>query len=637
MSHHQIPMRSLDRFLRPWFHRLAALAAALALAVPSPAYALKVQAPRETGLEEQVAAALGHRAEDAAGLEEPDPRSAGPGDAAPFRIANPRGVRIVTGGPNQGAPQVAPQQKLAPSEVRILLVESDDAKRQALRQIVWSVLQASGGAAVQITEEQIGEAASALAAAEWTATQEFPPQLVITGLLDVQPPRPWWRRLFSLGGAVGQALPGGLDVIAAAQKTTVLLVAELSSQHYAAIDRAQRSATAMVRYIQPALGSGAPGILQAADKITPIIQEAIVARLSAAGLEEEPDRGRPRTPVAASALHVFVVDDTPSALELNAQIVGRVAAALPKAQGFDPLRQLHRYTDSRRLIEDLPRLQAQDIVPDLLLTDLNMPGPDGFEVADVVRKINPGVYIVLVTAPHFNQSSVIDDAVAAGRITRFVDKGGSLDQFEAAIRASLAAVLAGGLEETPTGVAAPPVAERPGRPRPELGGIIVGPDGRTIVPKLPDPRQRGSLGAEPVWKLSTPEQVGAAIEVMRWVNALRDAGEAIPDAARAAQPTYVLEGEAVWAAPALEALKLPYRAVVPDGGLAGHLADEFGVDRAKIVTQRPTDLADPLVLTTRQAVEEALRRRGLTDPTISPLLTEFNTAVNEYLGLVTQA
>src|SRR3989338_5724356 len=96
MSHHQIPMRSLDRLLRPWFHRLAALAAALALAVPSPAYALKVQAPRETGLEEQVAAALGHRAENAAGLEEPDPRSAGPGDAAPFRIANPRGVRIVT-------------------------------------------------------------------------------------------------------------------------------------------------------------------------------------------------------------------------------------------------------------------------------------------------------------------------------------------------------------------------------------------------------------------------------------------------------------------------------------------------------------------------------------------------------------
>jgi CheY-like chemotaxis protein len=74
---------------------------------------------------------------------------------------------------------------------------------------------------------------------------------------------------------------------------------------------------------------------------------------------------------------LLVVDDEPSIRTLLTQIFGRLGHPVRAAQdGFDALEQIR---------ED---------VPDILLSDLNMPGMSGFELLSVVRRKLPNIYVI---------------------------------------------------------------------------------------------------------------------------------------------------------------------------------------------------------------------------------------------------
>src|SRR5580692_7618713 len=74
---------------------------------------------------------------------------------------------------------------------------------------------------------------------------------------------------------------------------------------------------------------------------------------------------------------MLVVDDEPSTLDLFRQIfVGLGHPVRVAEDGFDALEQM------------------REEVPDILLSDLNMPRMSGFELLSVVRRRIPNVYVI---------------------------------------------------------------------------------------------------------------------------------------------------------------------------------------------------------------------------------------------------
>src|ERR1700677_1098185 len=74
---------------------------------------------------------------------------------------------------------------------------------------------------------------------------------------------------------------------------------------------------------------------------------------------------------------MLIVDDEPSTRTLLSQILGGLGHRVRAAEdGFSALEQI----------------RAE--VPDILLSDLNMPGMSGFELLSVVRRRMPSIYVI---------------------------------------------------------------------------------------------------------------------------------------------------------------------------------------------------------------------------------------------------
>ena len=63
--------------------------------------------------------------------------------------------------------------------------------------------------------------------------------------------------------------------------------------------------------------------------------------------------------------------------------------------------------------------------PDLVLLDINMPEMDGIEALQGIKEINPGAYVVMMTA--VDEMDIIEDCMIAGA-RDYIRKGISADQ-----------------------------------------------------------------------------------------------------------------------------------------------------------------------------------------------------------------
>lgn len=99
--------------------------------------------------------------------------------------------------------------------------------------------------------------------------------------------------------------------------------------------------------------------------------------------------------VPLSRTEALIVDDDARARELLSEFC--------RAQGFD-VATAH---DGRAAIAAITRDPAQFAV---IITDLHLPGADGFDVLKAAREVNPSAYVVMITG-----YASIDSAVRAVR------------------------------------------------------------------------------------------------------------------------------------------------------------------------------------------------------------------------------
>src|SRR5437763_9647004 len=114
---------------------------------------------------------------------------------------------------------------------------------------------------------------------------------------------------------------------------------------------------------------------------------------------------------------VLVVDDEPDMVENCARILGR--AGYQCLTATDPRHALGLVESER---------------PDLLLTDLKMPGMDGIELLRRAREVDPALPVILITA-----FATIESAVAAITDGAFdsLPKNFSVDQLRIAVERAL--------------------------------------------------------------------------------------------------------------------------------------------------------------------------------------------------------
>jgi len=74
---------------------------------------------------------------------------------------------------------------------------------------------------------------------------------------------------------------------------------------------------------------------------------------------------------------------------------------------------------------------AQRLSPDILVTDLKMPGMDGLQVTRYLREIIPNTCIIMLTM--VNDEVYVTEALKAG-VHGYVVKDSSIDELTAAIR-----------------------------------------------------------------------------------------------------------------------------------------------------------------------------------------------------------
>ncbi len=117
----------------------------------------------------------------------------------------------------------------------------------------------------------------------------------------------------------------------------------------------------------------------------------------------------PRLP---DAFEVLVVDDEPGARELLYEFFQARGFAVAAAQ------------DGRAAIATLQRSNGSF---GLVVTDLSLPGADGFEVLQAARQANPSCYVVIVTG-----YASLDSAINAVRVGAYdyLTKPFSLSQLE---------------------------------------------------------------------------------------------------------------------------------------------------------------------------------------------------------------
>lgn len=137
----------------------------------------------------------------------------------------------------------------------------------------------------------------------------------------------------------------------------------------------------------------------------------------------QPERApAPEAPVSeASGRHVVYIDD----YEAMVFLVGR----LLRKQGF-------RVSTFESGETALAWLRAHDEPVDLVVTDQNMPGLSGVEVARAIRRLRPGLRIAIVSG-HVSDE-LLAEAAAAG-VNEVLGKQDSMEALGAAIRQLLEA------------------------------------------------------------------------------------------------------------------------------------------------------------------------------------------------------
>jgi DNA-binding NarL/FixJ family response regulator len=115
----------------------------------------------------------------------------------------------------------------------------------------------------------------------------------------------------------------------------------------------------------------------------------------------------------------------------------RVLLAEDNANTAERLRKLLRAEfDVIAVVEDGGALvdAADRLSPDVIVTDIAMPGMDGIEAAVLIRRHDPNARIVLVTV--HAESMLVDAGLEAGALG-YVLKDAAGDDLVAAIRAAL--------------------------------------------------------------------------------------------------------------------------------------------------------------------------------------------------------
>lgn len=146
----------------------------------------------------------------------------------------------------------------------------------------------------------------------------------------------------------------------------------------------------------------------------------------------------------ANAFEVLVVDDEPAARELLLEFFHSRGFTVTGAQ------------DGRAAIATLQRSNGSY---GLIITDLSLPGADGFAVLQAARQSNPAAYVVIVTG-----YASLDSAIRAVRVGAYdyLTKPFSLSQLEIILDRIQDRIE---LQETNRRLQpAPGVADYPGRP-----------------------------------------------------------------------------------------------------------------------------------------------------------------------------
>jgi CheY-like chemotaxis protein len=91
---------------------------------------------------------------------------------------------------------------------------------------------------------------------------------------------------------------------------------------------------------------------------------------------------------------LLIVDDEPATRTLLTQIFGQMGHSVRSAaDGFSALEQI------------------REAMPDVLLSDLNMPGMSGFELLSVVRRRLPGIYVIATSGAYSGEE--VPEGIAA--------------------------------------------------------------------------------------------------------------------------------------------------------------------------------------------------------------------------------
>jgi DNA-binding NarL/FixJ family response regulator len=115
----------------------------------------------------------------------------------------------------------------------------------------------------------------------------------------------------------------------------------------------------------------------------------------------------------------------------------RVLLAEDHAETAERLRKLLRADfDVIALVEDGDALvdAAERLSPDVIVTDIAMPGVDGIEAVTLIRRHNPNARIVLVTV--HSELMLVEAGLAAGALG-YILKDTAGDELIPAVRAAL--------------------------------------------------------------------------------------------------------------------------------------------------------------------------------------------------------